>query len=83
MLPETAKRLLLKMESYIRALLRNPYWWGGLILLTAFLGAGYVLVNDLLMPKLTRQGAHLQVPNVIQSVVRTGEERSRSTWIAC
>lgn len=65
MLPETAKRLLSKTESYIRALLRNPYWWGGLILLTAFLGTGYVLVNDLLMPKLTRQGAHIQVPNVI------------------
>lgn len=65
MLPETAKRLLLTTESYVRALLRNPYWWGGLILLTAFLGAGYVLVNDLLMPRLTRQGAHLQVPNVI------------------
>ncbi len=65
MLPETAKRLLSKTASYIRALLRNPYWWGGLILLTACLGTGYVLVNDLLMPKLTRQGAHLQVPNVI------------------
>ena len=65
MLPETAKRLLLKTVSYIRSLLRNPYWWGGLILLAAFLGAGYVLINDLLMPRLTRQGAHLQVPNVI------------------
>lgn len=65
MLPETAKRLLSKTESYIRALLRNPYWWGGLILLTAFLGAGYVLVNHLLMPNLTRQGIHLQIPNVI------------------
>ncbi len=65
MLPAIVKHLLLRTESYVRALVRNPYWWGGLILLTAFLGTSYVLVNHLLMPKLTRQGAHLQVPNVI------------------
>ncbi len=65
MLPAIVKHLLLRTESYVRALLRNPYWWGGLILLTAFLGTSYVLVNHLLMPKLTRQGTQLQAPNVI------------------
>lgn len=67
MLPESIQRAFSEAGAYVRSLLRNPYWWGGLVLFGALLGTCYALVDQILMPKVTRQEESLQVavPNVI------------------
>lgn len=50
--------------SWLRALLKNPYFWGGLGVLV-MLGLGtYVLIDAVVMPSYTRHGVAVQVPDV-------------------
>lgn len=62
---ETIKRSLASSWSYLRSLGTNAYFWGGFAALAALLVAGYVLVNHIIMPNVTRQGVSVRVPNVI------------------
>lgn len=59
------KQALADSADYLRSLGRNTYFWGGLAVLAGVLLTGYVLVNFVLMPNLTRQGVSVRVPNVI------------------
>ena len=76
MLPETVQRIFSGLWAYARSLLRNPYWWGGLILFGMLLGIGYVLVNTWLMPKITRQADHLLV--AVPSVLNRPPEQAKN-----
>ena len=59
-LPSSLRTLL----SWLRALLQNTYFWGGLSGLL-LLGVGaYFLFDAVLMPSYTRHGVSVQVPNV-------------------
>ncbi len=76
MLPETVQRVFSGSWAYVRSLLRNPYWWGGLILLGVLLGVCYLLVNQWLMPKITRQADDLLV--AVPSVINRPPEQASS-----
>ena len=56
---------LRQLIAGIWSLLRNPYWWGGLVVLVLVLGACHALLNRVIMPKATRQGVTVQLPNII------------------
>ena len=49
---------------YLRSLLRNGYFWGGLGGLIAVLFIGYLLFNHLIMPTYTRYDVTVRVPDV-------------------
>lgn len=59
------KQSLSDFARYLRSLGRNRYLWGGLAALAIVLVAGYVVVDHLLMPNVTRQGVSVRVPNVV------------------
>ena len=59
------KRKLTDALDYFRALMRNKWFWGGMAGLFILLFVGYFVVNSVLMPSITRQGASVQVPNVL------------------
>jgi beta-lactam-binding protein with PASTA domain len=59
------KQALADAAGFLRSLSVNVYFWGALAVLAGLLLAGYVLVNHVIMPGLTRQGVSVQVPDVI------------------
>lgn len=50
--------------NWLRTLLRNSYFWGGLGALFLLALAMYFLVDAVIMPSYTRHGLAVQVPNV-------------------
>ncbi|WP_103030167.1 PASTA domain-containing protein [Salinibacter altiplanensis] len=61
--------------GWLRTLLRNTYFWGGLGGLLVLGVAAYVLVDALLMPSYTRHGVSVQVPDVERQSFLTAKER--------
>lgn len=59
------KRRFTETLDYLKALTRNKYFWGGLAGLVVILFVAYFLLNSMLMPSITRQGASVRVPNVL------------------
>jgi len=57
-------RLLRAVLNWLRALLRNSYFWGGVGGLLILAYATYFLVNAIIMPSYTRHGVAVQVPDV-------------------
>lgn len=51
--------------DYLRALLRNKYFWAGMVALFAIIAAVYFVIDKSVMPSVTRQGVSVRVPNVI------------------
>lgn len=50
--------------SWVRALLSNLYFWGGIFVLFVLATGVYVLVDAVVMPSYTRHEAATQIPNV-------------------
>lgn len=59
------KQQAAETAGYLRSLLRNKYFWGGLTVLLGIIAVGYVVIDSVLMPSVTRQGTAVRVPNVI------------------
>jgi beta-lactam-binding protein with PASTA domain len=51
--------------SYLGALARNKYFWGGLAVLAGVLVGLYLLVDKAALPSYTRQGTAVDVPSVL------------------
>ena len=62
--PGALKALPGRSYRYVKGLLRNRYFWGGLGILFVVLLAFYLLFNYLVMPAFTRYDAVVQVPDV-------------------
>ncbi|MEX0822499.1 MAG: PASTA domain-containing protein [Rhodothermales bacterium] len=60
-----SKNVLTDVLPFLRSLVGNTYFWGGVAALGAVLFAGYVLVNHVIMPTVTRQGVSVRVPDLI------------------
>lgn len=67
--------LLLYVDRSRRSLLLNPFAWVGLAAIALLVLAAYVVVNDVLMPLYTRQGASVEVPDVRQASFDDAQER--------
>lgn len=50
--------------DWLRALLRNSYFWGGLSVLLIIGVAAFLLVDSVIMPSYTRHDVAIRVPNV-------------------
>lgn len=61
--------------SYLRDLLRNIYFWGGLTVLVLVGLGSYFLFNNLIMPSYTRYDTQVRVPPVLN---RTFEEAQQT-----
>lgn len=59
-LPSSLRAVL----DWLRTLIRNTYFWGGIGGLLLLGGAAYFLVDAVLMPSYTRHGVSVQVPDV-------------------
>src|SRR5690606_33660207 len=51
--------------DYTRSLLRNKFFWGGILGLLVVAVVVYVLIDRVMMPQYTRQGESIRVPNVL------------------
>lgn len=60
-MPVSSLRSLL---DWLRTLVRNMYFWGGLAALLLLAVLAYVLVDAVIMPSYTRHGVSVQMPNV-------------------
>lgn len=65
-------------RTYLSRLGRNRYFWGGLAVLALLIFGLYFLVNDVMMPSLTRQGVSVNVPNVLNLPVDQAEAELRA-----
>jgi len=63
---------------WLRTLLRNAYFWGGLGGLLLLGLATYFLVDAVLMPSYTRHGVSVQVPNVEETSFLNAKEQVES-----
>lgn len=55
---------LSRITNWLRSLVRNPYFWGGVGALLLIAGIGYLAVDALIMPSYTRHGVSVSMPNV-------------------
>lgn len=51
--------------SYLRALMQNKYFWGGLAVLAGLVVVLYLIVDRVALPSYTRQGTSVTVPSVL------------------
>jgi beta-lactam-binding protein with PASTA domain len=64
---------LARARSWFGALLRNPYFWGGLVVLVGLGVGAYLAFDRYLMPLYTRHDASVQVPDVTSMPVEEAE----------
>lgn len=75
-LPTSLKNAL----DWLRALLRNPYFWGGIGGLLLLGATAYLLIDAVIMPSYTRHGVSVRVPGVegrsFETAVKLVENRN-------
>jgi len=64
--------------DWLRTLLRNAYFWGGLGGLLLLGGVAYFLVDAVIMPSYTRHGVSVEVPDVENRSFREAKKRVES-----
>lgn len=62
-------------KSFLMALLKNGYFWGGLVVLVLLVAGAFFLVDRFLMPTYTRHGDTIEVPELVNQPF---EEASRT-----